>query len=793
VKYGAVVSFERSAAFTIVARNYTAFAKTLMASLAAADPAVDRYVFVVDALGDGPEIAGARVILPSDVFDFETYTGLAYSFDVTELSTCVKPFVLRHLLARGYDRAFYFDPDIEVFAQLGAVRDPLDAADVVLTPHTVDPIPLDDKLPDEITLLQAGAYNLGFIGVANRPVVRRMLDWWGQRLERYCVNDVGSGLFTDQKWIDLVPALVERVAIVRHRGCNVAYWNLHARRVDPDDPSHLLSGEPIVFYHYSGFDPRRPAVLSKHQTRIDLEREPGLAKLLERYAKRVLANGFIEVAQIPYGFGRFSNGVATDAFSRSVLRNARVDGHRFPDAGDVFAEPSAWRYLNERADQDDARGARPITRYLYELWRKRNDLRAAFPRVLSADRERFLNWLRNDPTTRIDPAYLAEAGLRRGRAGAFVAAPGVNVAGYFRTESGVGEAGRAHVAALNAAGIPTSLVDFSAHAPSRDGDAGVAGREGAGENLINLVCVNADQVPAFVEATGPQFFAGRYNIGSWWWELPEFPDLWTGAFRHFDEIWAGTQFIAATIARKSPIPVVLVPPVVSVGSVRAGRKRAFGLDEDETTFLFVFDYLSVFERKNPLGVVAAFRHAFPDPSQRVRLVLKSVNGDFDPPNRERLVRATAGDPRITVMNDYLTRVQKNELLAACDAYVSLHRSEGFGYTLAEAMALGKPVVGTHWSGPADFMTMSNSFPVRYELTELTRDHGPYAAGQTWAEPDVEDAAAALRAIVAHPSEAERRGERARADILSRYATAAVAQVAGERIARIAERLTGISA
>ncbi|HYW54199.1 MAG TPA: hypothetical protein VE826_09520, partial [Dongiaceae bacterium] len=416
--------FERSAAFTIVARNYTAFAKTLMASLAAADPAVDRYVFVVDALDGGPDIPFARVVLPFDVFDFETYAGLAYSFDVTELSTCVKPFVLRSLLARGYERAFYFDPDIEVFTELGVVRDPLGAADVVLTPHTVDPIPLDGKLPDEITLLQAGAYNLGFIGVANRPVVRRMLDWWGQRLERYCVNDVGSGLFTDQKWIDLVPAMVERVAIVRHRGCNVAYWNLHARRVDPDDPSHLTSGEPIVFYHYSGFDPRRPGVLSKHQTRIALEDEPGLAVLLRRYANRVLANGFVDAAQIPYGFARFSNGVASDAYSRSVLRTARVDGHRFPDAGDVFAEPSAWRYLNERADQDEVRGARPITRYLYELWRKRNDLRAAFPRVLSADRERFLNWLRNDPTTRVDPAYLAEAGLLHGRAGAFVAAPG---------------------------------------------------------------------------------------------------------------------------------------------------------------------------------------------------------------------------------------------------------------------------------------------------------------------------------------------------------------------------------
>ncbi len=763
-----------------------------MASLAAVDPAIDRYVFVVDAVDDDDNgIREARVLLPADVFDYETYAGLAYSFDVTELSTCVKPFILRYLLARGYDRAFYFDPDIEVFAPIDAVRVPLEDADVVLTPHTTEAIPLDGKLPDEITLLQAGTYNLGFIGVANRPAARRMLDWWAQRLERYCVNDVGSGLFTDQKWIDLVPAMVDRTAIVRHRGCNVAYWNLHARRVDPEDPSRLVSGEQIVFYHYSGFDPRRPQVLSKHQTRIDLAREPGLTALLDRYAARVTANGFLAASRTPYGFAHFSNGVATDAFSRAVLRDARLRGHRFPDPGDVFAEPSAWRYLNDRTEEDTEPGARPITRYLYELWRKRADLRGVFPRVLGADRERYLTWLQNDPTTRVAVAYLAEAGLRTTRSAVFADVPGVNVAGYFRTESGVGESGRAQVVALTTAGVPTRLVDFSEHAPSRRGDAGVAGRESGGDHRINLVCVNADQVPAFVTATGPEFFAGRYNIGSWWWELPQFPEIWTGAFRYFDEIWAGTQFIASAIARKSPVPVVLVPPVVSVGSVRAGRKHAFELRDDETVFLFVFDFLSVFERKNPLGVLEAFRRAFPDPDTPVRLVLKSVNGDFDPANRERLALAARGDARVTLMDDYLSRAQKNELLAACDAYVSLHRSEGFGYTLAEAMALGKPVIGTAWSGPADFMTASNSYPVRYELVELTGDHGPYAAGQIWAEPDIDDAAAHMRAVHEHPADAVRRGERARVDILARYSPAAVAAVVGERIARISERFEGL--
>jgi len=783
----------RSAAFTVVARNYLAYAQTLSDSLAQYAPEIDRFVFIVDPLGALPDVRGARMLAPTDVFDFEFYAGLAYSSDVTELSTAVKPFVLRYLLKAGYDRAYYFDPDIEVFAPLDPLTRPLEGADVVLTPHTTEPIPLDGKLPDEITLLRAGAYNLGFIGVARTPSATAMLDWWAERLERYCVNDVAAGLFTDQKWVDLVPGLVERAAIVRHRGCNVAYWNLHARQLDPADPHRLTTGEPVIFFHYSGFDVRAPRRLSKHQTRIDVAGDPALATLLRAYAERVTANGFDDAAAEPYAFARFSNGVRLDAVSRALLREARLDGIRFPDPGDVAAQPSAWEYLNARADEDADRTAAPrLTRYLYGMWRTRADLRSAFPHVLGADRARYVDWLLHDPTARVPRAYLGEAGLRTPRAASTPRFEmGVNVVGYFRTESGVGEAGRGQVAALEAAGIPTRLVDFSAYAPSRDGDTTLAVGAGDAEHQINLVCMNADQVPVFLAEGGRERLAGRYNIASWWWELPQFPDEWRSAFAPFDEVWAGTQFIADSLAVKSPIPVVRVPPVVNVGAVRRGRKRDFGWRDDETVFLFVFDYRSVFERKNPLGAVRAFRRAFSRGDERVRLVIKSINADADPDGRERIRTAIAGDARIELTDGYLGRREKNEMLAAADAYVSLHRSEGFGYTLAEAMALGKPVVGTPWSGPADYLTAENGYPVGFELVELADDYGPYAVGQVWADPDLDDAASALQRIHAHPAEAAQRGERASADILSRYSPLAVATVIAARVAWIGERLTAL--
>ena len=782
-----------SALFTVVARNYLAFARTLMDSVAVREPAIDRFVFVVDAGEEIPEIAGVRILTSPDVFDYEFYAGLAYSSDVTELSTAVKPFVLRHLLELGYERAYYFDPDIELYAGLDPVTAPLDEADIVLTPHTTEPIPLDGLLPNEITLLRAGAYNLGFIGVAARPQGRAMLDWWAERLERYCVNDVASGLFTDQKWVDLVPGMFRRTAIVYDRGCNVAYWNLHARRIDPEDPYRLVSGEPLIFFHYSGFDARTPKRLSKHQTRIAVEDEPGIAKLLDSYAKRVKANGFAEASSTPYGYGRFSNGVPLDSYSRSALRAARLSGIRFPDPNEAQAQPSAWRFLNGRADEDAGpRVAMPLTRYLYAVWQTRADLKAAFPDVLGADRERFYHWLLHDRSSSVNGAYLAEAGLRAvpqaaPRAGSATGI-GVNVIGYFRTESGVGEAGRGQVAALREAGIPTRIVDFSDFAPSRAGDTTVVARDGVALQRVNLVCVNADQVPVFEQQKGAELLENRYNIGSWWWELPQFPDRWLRSFDPFDEIWVGTQFIASAVSAKSPLPVVQIPPVVDVGAVRLGQRAQFGLRDDETVFLFVFDYRSIFDRKNPLGLIEAFERAFPRRDEAARLVMKSINATADPASREKVRIAAQRDPRIVLMDDYLTRAQKNELLGACDGYVSLHRSEGFGYTLAEAMALGKPVIATPWSGPADFMTRSNSFPVEYRLIELDDDYGPYAAGQVWADPDLDDAAAAMRALHEEPGEATLRGERARADILAKYAPAVVAKAVADRLALIDARL-----
>jgi SAM-dependent methyltransferase len=205
-------------------------------------------------------------------------------------------------------------------------------------------------------------------------------------------------------------------------------------------------------------------------------------------------------------------------------------------------------------------------------------------------------------------------------------------------------------------------------------------------------------------------------------------------------------------------------------------------------FLFVFDYHSVFERKNPLGLVEAFEQAFPEDSG-ASLVLKSINSEQHAEEHERLLQAAEGHPDIYVIDRYVTAAEKNAMFASCDCYVSLHRSEGFGNTLAEAMYLGKPVIATGYSGNMDFMTPQNSYPVDYDLRPVGDDAGPYPPTGEWAEPDIGHASALMRHVFEHREEAEKRGSRAADDLRRNHSPGVAGRAMAERLRRVRTRLT----
>jgi glycosyltransferase involved in cell wall biosynthesis len=363
---------------------------------------------------------------------------------------------------------------------------------------------------------------------------------------------------------------------------------------------------------------------------------------------------------------------------------------------------------------------------------------------------------------------------------------GVRLSGYLSDESGWGAAGRGYVRALEELGCPFALHDVSALTGNRAGDRSLAERTMAIDTDVNLVCVDAGQHFALLSEVGESFFAGHFNIGAWAWELPHFPDAWYNRFAYYDEIWVGTSFIASALAPVAPVPVIRVPPVIApaAGSRDRGRQRR-GVPPGDFVFLFVFDVHSHLPRKNPAAAIAAFRRAFPR-GTGVRLVLKSVNATADPEGCAELRELAAGAP-IDFHDGYWDADEVRDLFAACDAYVSLHRSEGTGLTIAEAMAAGKPVIATDWSGNTDFADASNSYPVAYELTTVARNVGPYRAGEIWAEPDVTHAAALMRAVVADPGVAAERGAAARRRIQRDYGARAIADLVRARLDVIGSR------
>jgi glycosyltransferase involved in cell wall biosynthesis len=325
--------------------------------------------------------------------------------------------------------------------------------------------------------------------------------------------------------------------------------------------------------------------------------------------------------------------------------------------------------------------------------------------------------------------------------------PGINIVGYLQSELGVGESARLCAASADAAEVAYSLVDFNVGCNSRTDDDRLSDLiTNENPHPVNLFHINADQMPLAHSCLGHDFFRDHYNIGFWHWELPEFPDEWVPSFSYLQEVWVPSQFVMGAVSAKSPLPVVRMPHALAFSVPEGLRRKSLGLPEGKFLFLMMYDMHSYQSRKNPEAVVEAFRKAFPDPKD-VALVIKTMNTQTYPDEWERLRRHLAQTPGVIVINRTFTRQEVYNLEALCDCFASLHRSEGFGLGLAESMYLGKPVIGTHWSGNVDFMNETNSCPVHYALVLLDQDYGPYKKGQHWAEADVDQAGWYMKKLV----------------------------------------------
>jgi glycosyltransferase involved in cell wall biosynthesis len=348
---------------------------------------------------------------------------------------------------------------------------------------------------------------------------------------------------------------------------------------------------------------------------------------------------------------------------------------------------------------------------------------------------------------------------------------GLEVVGPLRSESGVGEASRAVVAGLDAAGVPVLPMHPPDVPPSRQGAAFATAPLDGVRMPASLLCLTALETVAFAGQVGAGWFAGHRTAGLWWWEVEEFPEVLHPGFAHVDEVWAGSAHVRDAIARVSPVPVRHVRVPVRRAAPPPRSRAALGLPEDgRPVFLTTFGYFSSVVRKNPGAVIDAFARAFA-PGE-AHLVVKCIDEGHHPAEHAALLAHAASHPDVEVRGGYLDRDELDALIAAATAVVSLHRAEGFGFTPAEAMAQGVPVVGTRYGGVLDFMTDDNALLVDCRMVRIGEHGGPYPHDARWAEPEVEHAAVLLRRLADEPELAHRLGARAARDLADGWSAAA---------------------
>lgn len=771
------------AAVTIVAHNYLPQARILAESFKKHHPDATFYIALVDRPIEARLIEDDLfTVLPITQIDFgqEGYTHMASYYDVTEFATSAKPFVLRQLIKK-HECVFYIDPDIKVFAPLTPLIEKTREIGWSLTPHVLKPIIRNGLQPTEEEIKGAGVYNLGYIGVTSKSTP--LLDWWCERLRHDCIIDVPRQLFTDQRWIDLAVAMWP-VHIERTSSYNVAYWNLDQRQLWKQGEEYMVDDDVLRFFHFSGYEPLDPSWISKYQTgrpRVLLSDQPVVSELCEDYGRQMIAVREEIAHRGSYGWADVVPGFPWSKALRRFLRTRVL----MAEAGEVPMPPNPYETAGARNFIEWLRGTDEIIpqlpRYAAGLYLQRKDLQHHFPEARQGKIERLTHWIRRagvfeDSTFRamgdvIHPTALSDIQVND----VSQIGKGIDVYGYLRAELGVGGAGRLAIAALRTVGVAVSTINDSSTLSRQNFDFAT---DNEGKYSTLLMAVNADQLPFKYETLGTDFFKKRHVIGQWFWELEEFPDRNLRSFDLVDELWAPTQFIADSLRAKAPkglaihhMPLPLLTPAVASEFFRTDLNLP-----DSYMFLFTFDFLSVLKRKNAVGLIDAFCMAF-EPNEGPVLVLKTINGDKKMKELEKLRWHARHRQDIFIIDTYLDTNQTAALMNEADCYISLHRSEGLGLTMAEAMLLGKPVIATAYSGNMDFMTEETAFLVPWSPTKVGQGGEGYPPNCEWAEPNLLQASEYMRQVFKDRQLGVSMGLLAQADLLARFSP----EACGERM------------
>ncbi len=297
-------------AFTICSNNYLSQAKTLFDSIQKVNPEIKFYVGLLDRFEDLPieyqqHFESLDIIQVNEV-DIPAFDWMNENYDIIELNTAIKPFYFQHFF-KSANKVIYLDPDIYCFKSLDHIVYTLDEYNAVLTPHLTVPINDDPSkfVVHEKEMLNHGIYNLGFTAIKNNEEGQKMVNWWAERLEKQCFHNLCQGLFVDQLWCNLMPIYFDKVKIDKHLGLNMAYWNLYERTLSKKDGHYFVNeNTPLIFFHFSNFNPHISHNIAQKQNRYTLENRPDLVELYDFYTEKVEGNHYTALIGKKCAFGK---------------------------------------------------------------------------------------------------------------------------------------------------------------------------------------------------------------------------------------------------------------------------------------------------------------------------------------------------------------------------------------------------------------------------------------------------------------------------------------------------------
>ena len=816
-----MISFSHIA-FTICTESYLAGALVWRKSLYDSESGIRAFIYVIDVGSDDL----SRICSESKSVS-ETYAegldkdlrcvrdaiipdnaGMRNRYDIIEYCTAIKPSIFL-ALAREFSGCVlhYFDPDIAIFGDLLGLRVFSEEHSMTLIPHMITPTEDNFKLT-QLQILQAGVFNFGYVGWnPNYQSGWTLIKWWQARLNKDCRVAIREGIFTDQSWGVFFCSSPE-VGIFHDLSYNVAYWNLHERYVDWTLQSGFTcNGEKLQFYHFSGYSPGDPLKLSIHQNRHHLAGLRGLSRLFSCYLEELRSAGIhkwqkqnskasLEIQKTVHKTPRKSkkNAVLMDVASHSIYAAFNDPNHARIIYGITWWILYITLFIANQLASLKKIYKIEIANLLAEtIIRRKHKEKNLITKGLLYWRYYILSIIDNFIKTRREcnlsrktnvkkdssthPLLMTESEIISVKA---IKSSGNKIAviGYITAETGLGESVRGIIRSMDISHKSADLYDIKGHY-ARSFDNEFADRiqhtlDPSQKYKTCLLHVNADQVPHLLQNNlGSILLNAEKRIGYWYWETESLPYGQAAAANYFDEIWVATEFVReALITSGVKTPVKVIPPALSaLPDVPYGRSH-FDLPEDRKICLCVFDATSFLGRKNPGAVIQALKKLYTDNEITPLLVLKTTN--LKDADREEIFRL-AGQVDVHIINKYLSREETLSLVALSDCFISLHRAEGLGLSLIDAMRLNTPLVCTNYSGPKDFVNDDNAFLVPWKYCQARWEDGPYF-GSRWADPDIEVAASQIRMILKNNEVVQNRLMRAKQNVEEHFSEERIADL-----------------